>query len=199
MARISQELKDQTRACIIKEAETLFNTVGYEQTKTKVIAKACQIAEGTLFNYFENKEAILLAVFDQMADIDENLIQMEKIKEEMMVDIILYPVRKLKAYSKSFMIDLTTASLKIAKKNKKLFESLVALDYKYMNELKRRFDQYISFKDTLITSIEFSEMLYAIVAAEFIFYLYEKDRSYEEFELRATQKIKALLKPYLGD
>jgi AcrR family transcriptional regulator len=199
MARISQELKDQTRICILREAETLFNTFGYEQTKTKAIAKACQIAEGTLFNYFENKEEILLAVFDQMANIDDNLIQLEKIKEDMIIDVIMYPVKKLKKYNKSFLIDLTTASLKIAKKNKKLFKSLVALDYKYMEELDRKLSQYFSFDKSLISSFEMSEMVYAVVASEFILYLYEKERTYDDFESKATRKIKALIKPYIGE
>jgi AcrR family transcriptional regulator len=199
MSRISQDQKEQTRICILEEAEKLFNTIGYEQTKTKTIAKACQIAEGTLFNYFENKEEILLAVFEQMANIDENLMQIEKIKEEMIVDVILYPIRKMKAYNKSFLIDFTTASLKIAKKNQKLLKGLIALDYRYIEELNRRLNLLVSLQNAQISNLEFSEMIYAIVASEFILYLYEKDRSYEEFESKANRKIKALIRPYIGE
>jgi hypothetical protein len=117
----------------------------------------------------------------------------------MIIDIIMYPVRKMKSFSKSFLIDLTTASLKIAKKNKKLFKSLIALDYKYMEKLDLKLNQYISFETPLISSFEFSEMIYAVVASEFILYLYEKERTYEDFEEKATRKVKVLIKPYLGE
>lgn len=199
MARISQEEKDHTRSCILKEAEALFNTLGYENTKTKEIAKACHIAEGTLFNYFQNKEEILLAVFDQMANIDDKHTQIEKIKEDMIMDVIMFPLKKLKSYHKSFLIDLTTASLKIAKKNQRLFKSLIALDYKYMEILEKRLNQYLSFEELSITSMELSEMIYAIVASEFILYLYEKDRTYEVFESKAIKKVKVLIKPLIGE
>ncbi len=198
MARISQEIKEQTKECILREAETLFNTLGYDQTKTKTIAKACHIAEGTLFNYFDSKEAILLSVFEKMATFEDSLDSTSKMKEDILIEIILKPINKMKTFSKPVLMDLMTASLRLAKKNRKLFDGLVALDYRYIEDLNQRFSRLLVFNDDLMTPNDLSEIIYAVVASEFILYLYEQNRTYFDFEQRATKKIKALLKPYIG-
>jgi len=43
----------------------LFANQGYEGTTTKALAKAAQVAEGTIFRYFSNKKACLAAVVTQ--------------------------------------------------------------------------------------------------------------------------------------
>ena len=62
--RITVEEKNATRQRIIDAAVGLFQTHGFEATTTRDIARAAGIATGTLFNYFDTKEAIvtLLAV-----------------------------------------------------------------------------------------------------------------------------------------
>lgn len=57
--RITAEVKEATRRKILSAANELFRTVGFEATTTRDIAKAANIATGTLFNYFPTKEAIV--------------------------------------------------------------------------------------------------------------------------------------------
>jgi AcrR family transcriptional regulator len=57
--RITAEAKTATRERIIKVAAKLFTKEGWENTTTRGIAAAAGIATGTLFNYFESKEAIV--------------------------------------------------------------------------------------------------------------------------------------------
>jgi AcrR family transcriptional regulator len=57
--RISAEAKEVTRRMILAAAQELFRTVGFDATTTRDIAKAADIATGTLFNYFPTKEAIV--------------------------------------------------------------------------------------------------------------------------------------------
>src|SRR5262245_25689970 len=56
--RITAEAKAETRLNIVRVAKKLFVTKGWDHTTTRRIAKAAGIAAGTLFNYFESKEAI---------------------------------------------------------------------------------------------------------------------------------------------
>ena len=60
--RITAEEKEATRERIEAAALELFRTRGFEATTTRDIAKAAQIATGTLFNYFVAKEAIVAAL-----------------------------------------------------------------------------------------------------------------------------------------
>lgn len=62
---------DRRRREIIDAAVRIIAELGYANTTTKEIADAADIAEGTLYNYFESKRDILLGIlqrFQQEAD-----------------------------------------------------------------------------------------------------------------------------------
>jgi AcrR family transcriptional regulator len=60
--RVTAEEKDATRRRILDSAVRLFKAQGFEETTTRQIAAAAEIATGTLFNYFASKEAIVAVV-----------------------------------------------------------------------------------------------------------------------------------------
>lgn len=57
--RVSAAEKEATRQRILEGAIDLFRRQGFENTTTRDIAQAAEIAAGTLFNYFDTKEAIV--------------------------------------------------------------------------------------------------------------------------------------------
>ena len=63
--RITAEDKQATRERIEAAALELFRTRGFEATTTRDIAKAAEIATGTLFNYFAAKEVIVAALAEE--------------------------------------------------------------------------------------------------------------------------------------
>ena len=72
--RITAEEKTATRERIIRTAAKLFSRKGYENATTRDIAARAGIAAGTLFNYFESKEAIVAALIsDALARAQEEL------------------------------------------------------------------------------------------------------------------------------
>jgi len=60
--RITSEEKNATRRRIVDTALELFRTRGFDATTTRDIAREAGIATGTLFNYFDTKEAIVGSV-----------------------------------------------------------------------------------------------------------------------------------------
>ena len=48
---------------IFEEAKNIFSEKGYHKTDMKAIARACDIAVGTLYNYYPNKKKIYMDVF----------------------------------------------------------------------------------------------------------------------------------------
>ena len=67
--RVTPQTKAQTKKLILQSARRLFAANGYEQTRTRDIAEAAGIASGTLFNYFQTKEAIVACLAaEAMAD-----------------------------------------------------------------------------------------------------------------------------------
>lgn len=57
-----QEAIQQMRQRILEAAETMFIREGYEETTMRKIAKAIACNPATLYNYYENKEAIFFAL-----------------------------------------------------------------------------------------------------------------------------------------
>lgn len=66
----NQALREESRANILNHALALFARQGYEQTTVRMIAQAAGVAQGLMYNYFDGKEALLRALFEQsMADV----------------------------------------------------------------------------------------------------------------------------------
>jgi AcrR family transcriptional regulator len=63
--RREQKTELNTRDKILKAAQKLFASNGYDGTTTKELAEKAGIAEGTLFRHFTNKKAILVEVATQ--------------------------------------------------------------------------------------------------------------------------------------
>lgn len=55
----------QRRAEIVQRASELFDEVGYHTTSVDDIAKAVGLAKPTLYHYFQSKDSILLAVYEE--------------------------------------------------------------------------------------------------------------------------------------
>jgi AcrR family transcriptional regulator len=55
----------QTR--ILEAAARVFAEKGYRHATIRDVAQAADVADGTIYNYFENKEALLYALIDQLS------------------------------------------------------------------------------------------------------------------------------------
>ena len=55
--------KEETRESIIDCAVSFFREKGFQETSMEEIAEKSDVSKGTLYNYFENKESILVGYF----------------------------------------------------------------------------------------------------------------------------------------
>jgi len=58
------------RAQILDAATTVFAAQGFHRTTIRDIARAAGVADGTIYNYFENKTALLLGILDRLNESD---------------------------------------------------------------------------------------------------------------------------------
>jgi AcrR family transcriptional regulator len=63
---IQEQLVAARKTQILDAAAEVFAQKGFHQTTTKDIARQAGIAEGTIYNYFENKPALLIGIFERM-------------------------------------------------------------------------------------------------------------------------------------
>jgi AcrR family transcriptional regulator len=69
-AEQNEQIRAESRRRIVDEALALFAEHGYAGTSVRMIADAAGISPGLLYNYFENKQALLHAIFEEsMADV----------------------------------------------------------------------------------------------------------------------------------
>lgn len=195
MARITETHKAETKAQIIEVATKYFATIGFDQTKTKAIAKACGIAEGTLFNYFATKDELLVAVFQYLAEEAKHTeIKALPHPKDIIISFVLNYTKKLNIISKSLFIDLIVVSLRLGRKKPKLMQKFIALDMALIASLKEKIEQYYDLSDVLIDASALAEMIYTTVAGDYLFYLYDPNKTYEAYEQSVTQKLTTVLK-----
>ena len=110
--RVTAEAKAETRQRILEAARQLFAANGYEASTTRDIADAAGIANGTLFNYFANKEAILASLVAEVtAGIHtdfENRSPADGSFEEELFTFVATGLRKLKPWRKHLPVLLET-------------------------------------------------------------------------------------------
>ena len=56
------------RAQILEAAARLFAEKGFHRTTTKDVAEAADVSEGTLYNYFDNKEDMLIGIMSYLGE-----------------------------------------------------------------------------------------------------------------------------------
>jgi AcrR family transcriptional regulator len=60
--RVTPETRERTKADLLEAAAALFAEVGLGAATTRELARRAHVAAGTVFNYFESKEALAAAV-----------------------------------------------------------------------------------------------------------------------------------------
>jgi AcrR family transcriptional regulator len=98
---------------ILRTARQLFAEKGYEATRTRDIARAAGIASGTLFNYFQTKEAIVDCLASEAIETAraelETAAQHPRTLEENLFSLIALHLRKLKPLRKHLPALLETS------------------------------------------------------------------------------------------
>lgn len=68
---VQEQLFVARRNQILGAATKVFSKKGFHPTTVKDIAQEAGIADGTIYNYFRNKTALLIGVFDRMRELVE--------------------------------------------------------------------------------------------------------------------------------
>jgi AcrR family transcriptional regulator len=69
-----EEIRTQKRAAIIAAALELFANKGYHSTSISSIAEQAGISKGLIYNYFDSKKSILLAIFDDAMQVGDEIL-----------------------------------------------------------------------------------------------------------------------------
>jgi TetR/AcrR family fatty acid metabolism transcriptional regulator len=124
---------------IIQAATRVFAKKGFYQAKVSEIAKEARVADGTIYIYFENKDDILISLFEE---------QMKRILDNMISQVSLQdnPVSKLERFAQ--------VHLQLVDENKSMAEIIqveLRQSSKFMKEYKNeKFMQYLDLIEDIL-------------------------------------------------
>lgn len=84
--------KRKCRQKILKASRRLFREYGYENTMIDDVAKRAEVSKATLYNYFPNKDSLLVGTMDEVTDSFKKFIQ--EFDPDMAVDQKIYRAMK---------------------------------------------------------------------------------------------------------
>lgn len=106
------------RTVILDAALRTFARRGYPDTKVAEIASEAGVAEGTLYNYFQSKEELLLALFDEKwgGIIDEIRKKISRLddpndKLKAVFSLVVMMFKKNRHLAELFMVDMKQSSI----------------------------------------------------------------------------------------
>lgn len=70
----NEEIREQTQEQIRDAAFQLFAEEGYSNTSISAVAKKAGVSKGLIYHYFDSKEAILSAIFDQLVEMGDEIL-----------------------------------------------------------------------------------------------------------------------------
>jgi len=124
---------------IINAATKVFAKKGFFQAKVSDIAREAQVADGTIYLYFDNKDDILISLFEeQMTAVLENMIEQISVEKD--------AVKKIEKFA--------LTHLKLIELNKNMAEIIqveLRQSRKFMKEYKNeKFLQYLNLISDII-------------------------------------------------
>ncbi|MGK0363593.1 MAG: AcrR family transcriptional regulator [Saprospiraceae bacterium] len=69
----NEAIRQQSIEAIKQAALSLFSRKGYGNTSISAIAKEANVSKGLMYNYFESKQALLMAIISDAAHVSEDL------------------------------------------------------------------------------------------------------------------------------
>ncbi len=186
MKGLRERKKQERRQRIFSSAVELFNSKGFSNTSMQDLADKSDLAVGTLYNYFNSKNDLLLEIIqDEMEDSLQDSIQslsnldfqkkgIEEILKEVAVNIISIPL----IFNKETLQEIFIAILH----SKQDTEKGIMLDLELLDVIADLLDQMK--KEKLVSqrfnSESISQAFYSLIITQMMFYLYNLNMSAEE-------------------
>ncbi|MCB1165926.1 MAG: TetR/AcrR family transcriptional regulator [Leptospiraceae bacterium] len=195
MTGLRETKKAQTRAKILEASLRIFTEKGFAAATTAEIAASCQIAEGTIYNYFQSKAEILVALVDMAFFARKEPLPSPPSTPEECLDTILafldYHLETARDISKSLLREVYAVAFRPSPDGRLVFSELLRFDSELIKQVR---DYLVDCEKAGLLSIGpflelFLELAYAIVMYQFAKYILVEEMSYEEYRKQLSSKL----------
>jgi TetR/AcrR family fatty acid metabolism transcriptional regulator len=137
---VSKRKDNEKYSRIIEAATKVFAKYGFYQSKISQIAKEAGVADGTIYIYFENKDDILISLFEeQMKAVLDNMARQVAKTDD--------PAEKLEIFASTHL-----GLIEMNKDMAEIIQVELRQSGKFMKEYKNeRFQQYLDIIEDIIT------------------------------------------------
>lgn len=185
---LREQKKQKAQDSILQNAGNLFLTKGYLGTTLEEIAARAEIGVGTLYNYYDSKAEVFLAV---MADkMDFSVEEIDGLLGDAETDVVDLILKFIREASKPFLLisneiwqELISAALGVTTPGNVLLQRLIQVDNQFMSQLEKCFDHLIN-QGAIASNYPTKQaagVIYSIILSQFLFYIYDKDMTGEQF------------------
>ncbi|WP_335869059.1 TetR/AcrR family transcriptional regulator [Bacillus sp. 2205SS5-2] len=178
--------KQATKEKIIAVANALFKEKGYEKTTTDEIAQKAGIASGTIFNYFPSKAEIFIESLteDFSDEVNHTPFELDSTLpiDEIMFNFIYTRLFKYLKISKKIQRQLFSISITAIKSKPAVLRRMISLDFMLVDEIIEVLNK-LKEKNVLSQDYESNaaaEIIYSMLAFEFLLFLYQEDITQEQ-------------------
>ena len=185
---LREQKKQKAQDSILQNAGNLFLTKGYLGTTLEEIAARAEIGVGTLYNYYDSKAEVFLAV---MADkMDFSVEEIDGLLGDAETDVVDLILKFIREASKPFLLisneiwqELISAALGVTKPGNVLLQRLIQVDNQFMSQLEKCFEHLIN-QGAIASNYPAKQaagVIYSIILSQFLFYVYDKGMTEEQF------------------
>lgn len=174
--------KERARRSILKAARDMFFSRGFDETTIEEIAEEAEVAVGTVYNYFDSKSSLILAitaedtsmVLDEKFRIPESFTGFESVKlyvNTFMKNLSVYPKRLLRELMREAWHNNTTLSKGLVGQDLTLLDGLARVLQDLAEKQKIRSG----------TDIEYASLaIYGIITTVILWYAANEGKTPEQ-------------------
>lgn len=196
MSGLREKKKKEAREKILKAGRILFLENGFDHTTTDQIAEMAEVSVGTIYNHYRTKEEIfidsLFGSFNGSNKKDELIIpEGSEISIDFLLNYIRQYTTQLSQFGKPLLKELMIAGFNSSNNGSSLLEHLMTLDWKMMENIIGIISaiERDSEKNMLESK---GEIVFSILAFEFMRFIYEYDYEIEELFRKMENKLRIL-------
>ncbi|WP_188655151.1 TetR/AcrR family transcriptional regulator [Pontibacillus salipaludis] len=186
---------------LYNRATKLFIERGYEEVTMKEIAEEANLSEKQFVKMFNSKGDFVIELMMEGFSLEEEdakeleRIDLNKAVADIVYDYIMRRLDRYMVFGKKMFKEMMSWSLSLMKKKPALMNKFVQMDFMFVDDLIEFLDELKDkgcFEDNF-DSVQAGEVIYSVLAFEFLVYIYQPNHSREQLNNGLKKKLQFIL------
>lgn len=193
---VREQKKKELQEKIQVAARELFLEKEFDQVTMSQIAKKADVGLGTAYNYYGSKEELFLIAGGTAFIFGKGIDVTGITNVPTLISALASELTKLSQIERTVWRNSLSSLTKAAEKKPELFLDLVAIDHKFMEQIKEVLVELQSSQKLKINAEAdvLLEVLYGTMFTSFLFFIYSEEMSLEALETEVIAKLELILR-----